>query len=85
MGKEFLKICYQNNVVIDLAHGESSVDLTILRNYNGRVINSHTAIYDVNEHKRNIKTEIAEEICKRGGLIGVSLCQISLVENILRT
>lgn len=72
LGKDFLKVCYQNNVVIDLAHAESLIDIEIVRNFNGRIINSHTAIFEINKHKRNIKLDVAMEICKRDGLVGIS-------------
>lgn len=72
LGMEFLKVCYQNDIVIDLAHAEFSVDLAIIKKFDGRIINSHTAIFELNNYKRNIRLEVANEIRRRRGLIGIA-------------
>lgn len=69
--KKFFKLCFDRNIVIDLAHSESTVFDIIYDCYNGPVIDSHSGLYDVSPNERNISSEKISKIIKKGGLIGM--------------
>lgn len=72
LGKKFLKVCENNKIIIDLAHGEGEEFFTILNNFNGKVIDSHTSLYSINQNKRNIKEFQVRAIADRKGMIGLT-------------
>ncbi len=72
LGEKFLKLCSIHNIVIDLAHSENSIFNLVCNIYHGPIIDSHTNLYSIRSHPRNIKSDQMSVIVKRGGLIGIS-------------
>ncbi len=72
IGKEFLKVCFENKIIIDLAHSESDIIEAVLTEYQGLVIDSHTCCFEVFEHKRNIQDSHIKEIINRKGIVGLN-------------
>ncbi len=71
LGKEAVKRLTNKGVVIDVAHlcekGVYSVlDIT------NKVICSHTALYQLYKHKRNLSNALIKEILSVGGIIGLT-------------
>lgn len=72
LGKQFLKLCEENKIIIDLAHSEADLIGEILSNFDGSVINSHTCMFAIQETPRNIRDEFIQEIVNRKGLVGIN-------------
>jgi len=72
LGKKLLYLCEKNDIILDLAHSESSVFQILVDNYRGRIINSHTNCMEIFPHKRNSSLHQLSQIVKRRGIIGLS-------------
>ncbi len=70
-GIELLQYLNDKNVVIDLAHMNLASMLDVLKYFKGKIMCSHTGIFSIAPHERNLRVEIARELIARGGLIGI--------------
>lgn len=76
-GKVLLDYFSEKNIAIDLAHTSDQLAYGILnyidqRNYKIPVIASHSNYRQVHDKKRNLPDELAKEVIKRKGLIGLN-------------
>tara|TARA_X000000950_G_scaffold178263_1_gene216389 strand:+ start:1 stop:1083 length:1083 start_codon:yes stop_codon:yes gene_type:complete len=71
-GKEVIKICQENKVLVDVSHiGEKSfwdIDSVSSKPY----IASHSSVYNLCPHFRNLKDDQIEAIKNKKGLIGLN-------------
>ena len=71
-GKEVINVCQENKVLIDVSHiGEKSF-WDIAKISSKPVIASHSSVYNLCPHFRNLKDDQIEEIKKSKGLIGLN-------------
>lgn len=76
-GKVLLDYFSEKNIAIDLAHTSDQLAYGILnyidqRNYKIPVLASHSNYRQVHDKKRNLPDELAKEVIKRKGLIGLN-------------
>ncbi|WP_426478543.1 dipeptidase [Chryseobacterium sp. CBSDS_008] len=76
-GKILLDYISEKNIAIDLAHTSDQLAYGILnyidqRNYRIPVLASHSNYRHVHDKKRNLPDELAKEVIKRKGLIGLN-------------
>lgn len=76
-GKVLLDYFSEKNIAIDLAHTSDQLAYGILnyidqRNYKIPIIASHSNYRQVHDKKRNLPDELAKEVIKRKGLIGLN-------------
>jgi len=71
-GKEVINTCNENGVIIDMSHiGEKSFwDIAAISKK--PFIASHSSVYNLNPHFRNLKDDQILEIKKIGGLVGLN-------------
>jgi microsomal dipeptidase-like Zn-dependent dipeptidase len=72
LGNQFLQLCEEKRIIVDLAHSEADLIGEILSNFNGAIINSHTCMFAIHETPRNIRDEFIQEIVNRKGLVGIN-------------
>ena len=71
-GKEVINVCQENKVLIDVSHiGEKSF-WDIAKISSKPIIASHSSVYNLCSHFRNLKDDQIEEIKKSKGLIGLN-------------
>ena len=73
-GRELLAEMKRVGIIPDLAHGSDRLMREVLEIYDGPVIFSHTGARTLCPMERNIPDDVAEEIFKRGGLVGIIYC-----------
>jgi membrane dipeptidase len=76
-GKILLDYLNNRNIAVDLAHAGDNLISDIFNhvdnnNLNIPLIASHSNFREVWQHKRNLPDELAKEIIKRNGLIGIN-------------
>jgi len=76
-GKVLLDYISDKNIPIDLAHTSDQLAYGILnyvdqRNYNIPIIASHSNYRNIHDKNRNLPDELAKEVIRRKGLIGVN-------------
>ncbi len=72
LGSEFLSVCEEHNIIIDVAHSEGKILKKIVETYEGSVLDSHTNMNSVFAHPRNISDSEVSAILDKGGLVGLS-------------
>lgn len=70
-GQEFLKEMDRYGMILDFAHMNAPTMADALAAYSGPVMCSHTGLFSLKKNERNLREEIAREIFKRKGVIGV--------------
>lgn len=71
-GREFLAECEKLGVAIDLSHASFNTMQDVLTYFSGPVFASHSNFYSVTKHRRNLPDDVAGEIRRRGGFIGLN-------------
>lgn len=71
LGKKFIKICEKNGIFIDAVHASKKTFWDIVKFSKRPVFVSHTASYDLRQHRRNLDRQQIKAIVKSGGIIGV--------------
>ncbi len=82
-GKEFIKICGQLGITVDVSHLNRESFWELTRIYDGPLIAGHSNADIVNNYyarHRNLSKEQINEIKARNGLVGLNFCK-SFIEN----
>lgn len=82
-GRDFVRICNQRRVLVDLAHAGRQTFFDALEVHADDIppIVSHTGVSAVREHWRNIDDEQIRVIADRGGVVGI-MYQSSFLEDV---
>lgn len=92
-GRQVVSRCLELGIVPDVSHASAQTASNVLELAEAAgmpVIASHSNSYAVYAHSRNLRDEHFEQICRLGGVIGLSLCPSHLapqnagVDDILR-
>ncbi len=73
-GKEFVKECHRLGIVVDVSHSSDKTIDDILSVSDRPVIASHSNFREVCDCNRNLEKCHSDEIVRRGGFIGLNLC-----------
>ena len=80
-GKEYVKILYQNNVIIDNAHLSHKGMNDVFNLIDQPVYNSHANIYSLCNHNRNLFDHELKNIYLTNGFLGLNLVNYFLSKN----
>ena len=75
-GKEVALRCFELGIILDVSHSSDALfyDLASLAEKQGKpIIASHSCSRAVCDHKRNLTDEMAKEVKKLGGVVGINL------------
>jgi len=73
LGKKAVKAFQKNNIIIDTAHTNLRTFYDIVGMSQKPVINTHSLVYDVYPHRRNITGDQIKLIINTGGIVGMTL------------
>lgn len=73
-GRELIREMERLKIIPDLAHASEKLMEDVLEEFKGPVIFSHTGSRSLSPIKRNIPDEVAREIFRRNGLVGIIYC-----------
>lgn len=79
-GKNVIKKINARSKIIDASHCSYNTFFGII-DYADKVIATHSCVYELNNHKRNLKDEQIKEIVNKNGLIGITFVSDFLTEN----
>ncbi|NLG80933.1 MAG: peptidase [Bacilli bacterium] len=71
LGKEVIRFMIRNKMIIDISHANLQTVNDILK-VTKRVIASHSNVYELCAHPRNLPFTYIKEISQNGGLIGIT-------------
>ncbi|MCL2177061.1 MAG: membrane dipeptidase [Firmicutes bacterium] len=73
IGKQIVRVFQHHNVYIDTAHLNEQSFYDVCRVSEKRLVNTHTAFYDVNPHMRNLKKRQLKTLVENDGLVALTL------------
>ena len=71
-GREFVKECGRLGIGVDLSHASVKTMHDVLETATGPVFATHSNFREICNHVRNLPLDIAKEIVRRGGFIGLN-------------
>ncbi len=72
LGKKFIKRMNELGILIDLSHSGEQTFWDIIQTSDKPVIASHSAVWEICPHIRNLKDDQIKAIAKKGGLIAIT-------------
>ena len=75
LGEKVVKILEENNILIDTAHLSKKAFKEFSKITTKPIYNSHSNIYVLHKHKRNLKDCQIKKIVKSGGFLGLTFYQ----------
>jgi membrane dipeptidase len=80
-GREFIKECDRLGIVVDVSHSSDKTIDDVLSVSDRAVIASHSNFRKVCDVNRNLEKCHSDEIVRRGGFIGLNLCDAFVTHN----
>ena len=81
LGTKFIKYLNKKNILIDVSHSSEKTFWDIANISNKPIVASHSCVYNLCNHKRNLKDSQIKQITKMNGIIGVTFCSEFLNQN----
>ena len=83
-GREVVKKCFSLGIIPDVSHASfegTKECIALAKEYKKPIIASHSDSYSVCKHSRNLTDEDFKDIVSLGGIVGISLCTVHLVND----
>lgn len=71
-GREVVKKMNELGMIIDVSHASESAFWEVLKVTTDPIIASHSCVYALNPHDRNLKDEQLKALAKNGGMVGIN-------------
>lgn len=81
LGIEFVKYLNQKNILVDVSHGSVKTFWDTSKISSKPIVASHSCVYNLCHHPRNLQDEQIKQIAKMNGIIGIAFCSSFLSEN----
>ena len=81
LGIEFVKYLNQKNILVDVSHSSVKTFWDTAKISSKPIVASHSCVYNLCHHPRNLQDEQIKQIAKMNGIIGIAFCSSFLSEN----
>lgn len=71
LGEEYIRKLEEKNIIIDVSHSSEKTFWDITKCSNNTIVATHSCVYSICNHPRNLKDEQIIEIANRKGIIGI--------------
>ncbi len=71
LGKEYIKKLEEKKIIIDVSHSSQKTFWDITKCTSASIVATHSCVYSICNHPRNLKDEQIIEIANRKGIIGI--------------
>ena len=71
LGKEYIKVLNEKRILVDVSHASEKTFWDTAQISNAPIVASHSCVYNLCEHPRNLKDNQIKQIAKMNGIIGV--------------
>ena len=71
LGFEYVRKLIDKGIVIDISHASEKTFWDVVSESNKPVVASHSNVYNLCKHQRNLKDEQIKAIAKSGGVVGI--------------
>lgn len=72
LGQDLVRYMEAHHLIIDLSHANRQTFTDIINITEGPLLASHSNLYRIKHHRRNLTDEQVEQIISRGGVIGLT-------------
>ena len=80
LGVEFIKYLNQKNILVDVSHSSVKTFWDTVKISTKPIVASHSCVYNLCHHPRNLQDEQIKQIAKMDGIIGIAFCSSFLNE-----
>lgn len=80
-GNAYVKKLEEKNILIDVSHASEKTFWDTISNTSKTIIATHSNVYSLCNHSRNLKDDQIKEIAKRGGIVGICFANKFLNED----
>lgn len=80
LGKEFIKYLNKKNILIDVSHSSVKTFWDTVKITTKPIVASHSCVYNLCNHPRNLQDNQIKQIARMNGLIGIPFCSSFLKE-----
>ena len=81
LGIEFVKYLNQKNILVDVSHSSVKTFWDTSKISSKPIVASHSCVYNLCHHPRNLQDKQIKQIAKMNGIIGIAFCNSFLSEN----
>lgn len=74
LGEKFIKYLDKKNILIDVSHSSERTFWDTVKITNKPIVASHSCIYNLCNHPRNLKDNQIKQIAKMNGVVGITFC-----------
>lgn len=71
LGKQYIKKLEENNIIVDISHASEKTFWDTVEVATKPIVATHSCVYNIKNHCRNLKDEQIKQIAKMGGIIGI--------------
>lgn len=80
LGVEFIKYLNKKNIIVDVSHSSVQTFWDTVKISTKPIVASHSCVYNLCHHPRNLQDEQIKQIAKMDGIIGIAFCSSFLNE-----
>lgn len=80
LGSKFIQYLNQKNILIDVSHSSVKTFWDTVKISNRPIVASHSCVYNLCHHPRNLRDDQIKQIAKMKGIIGIAFCKSFLTE-----
>lgn len=81
LGKQYIKHLNKKKIIVDVSHSSQKTFWDVAKISNRPIIASHSCVYQLCHHPRNLTDDQIKQIAKSNGIIGIAFCNQFLNEN----
>ncbi len=75
LGKEYVKKLVKENILVDVSHSSLKTFYDVMDISNDNVVATHSCVYKICNHLRNLRDEQIKLISQKNGIIGICFCK----------
>lgn len=80
LGEKLTEDMNNLGIIIDVSHMSEKTFWDTINVSKSPIIASHSGVYSLRDHRRNLKDDQLKALAKNGGVVGIVLCQAFLVD-----
>ncbi len=74
LGKRYIRKLNNKNIIVDVSHASEKTFWDTIKESTKPVVATHSCVYKICNHPRNLKDDQIKQIAKMGGVVGITFC-----------
>ena len=81
LGEKYIEKLNDKNIIVDVSHSSEKTFWDTANISKKPIVATHSCVYNICNHPRNLRDEQIKRIAKKGGIIGIPFCSPFLRDN----